>query len=96
MTISSEHKDEKEEQKEGYIYKERSESSFSRSVKIPENVKAEEINASLDNGLLTLTIPKKAPVEPKKIEIKNLDALPERKVEELESEKTEEPEVNTE
>jgi len=96
LTISSEHKDEKEDQKEGYIYKERSERSFTRSIGIPENIKAEEINATLDNGLLSLTIPKKERVEPRKIEIKNLDSLPEGEVSEPESEKTETPEEKTE
>lgn len=92
LTISSEHKDEKEENKEGYIYKERSERSFSRSIRIPKNVNAEEVNATLDNGLLTLTIPKKEPVEPRKIKIQNLEALPEGEVKEPEPEKIEETE----
>ena len=75
LTISSEHKEEKEEEKEGYIYKERSHRTFSRSLRIPENIIPEEIEAKLENGLLTLEIPKKEPEPPKKIEIKE-DADP--------------------
>jgi len=70
LTISSTSKEEKEEEKEGYIHKERFESSFSRSFEVPENVTAEEIGAALNNGLLTLHIPKKELPPPKKIEIK--------------------------
>ncbi len=70
LTISSEHKEETEETKEGYIYKERSHRSFTRSLRIPENISAEEIEAKLEDGLLTLHIPKKEPEPPKKIEIK--------------------------
>ena len=93
LRISSEHKEEKEEEtKGGYLYKERTERSFSRALRIPENVKAEDINATLENGILTLTIPKRDPVEPRRIEIKNaeVEALPEGEVEEPESEKIEE------
>jgi len=99
LRIFSEHKEEKEEKKEGYIYKERSERSFSRSLRIPENIKAEDINAALENGVLTLTIPKKEitePAEPKKIEIKNAEALPEGEIEAPEPEKTEESAEKTE
>lgn len=70
LNISSEHKEQKEETKKDYIYKERSESSFRRSIRIPDNIKTEELDARLDNGLLTLHIPKKELPAPRKIEIK--------------------------
>ena len=70
LIISSEHKEEKEEKEKDYIYKERSERSFSRAIGVPDNIKAEEVNATLDNGLLTLHIPKKELPAPRKIEIK--------------------------
>jgi HSP20 family protein len=72
LNISSEHKEEKEEkeEKKGYIYRERSERSFSRSIRIPENIKTEDMDARLDKGILTLRIPKKELPPPKKIEIK--------------------------
>ncbi|MHA1266124.1 MAG: Hsp20/alpha crystallin family protein [Candidatus Helarchaeota archaeon] len=70
LTISSEHKEEKSDEGEGYLYKERTHSAFCRSIKIPEGVTPEEISAKLENGILTLHIPKKEPEPPKKIEIK--------------------------
>ena len=42
-----------------YFYQGRSFGSFQRSVKIPENSKPEKISAKYDQGVLTITIPKK-------------------------------------
>jgi HSP20 family protein len=45
-------------------------SSFSRRLRLPEPVQAEGAEASLENGLLTLRIPKAEAVRPKSIEVK--------------------------
>jgi len=71
LTISSEIKEEKEEKKEGYILKERTQRSFRRSIRIPEGITPEDISAELTNGILTLRLPKKVPQAPQKIEIKS-------------------------
>lgn len=48
-----------------------SEESFahSRSVALPENVNAEKVSASYENGILTVTLPKKEESKPKKIAV---------------------------
>ena len=69
LIISSEAQEEKEEQDEGYIIQERTQRSFSRLIKVPQGTNAEDIAANLDKGLLTITIPKKAPAPPKRVEI---------------------------
>jgi len=58
LTISSESKNEKEENKDGYKRKEFSYSSFSRSFYIPENVNKEKIEANYKDGVLTVALPK--------------------------------------
>lgn len=58
LTISSEMKKESEENKNGYKRKEFSYSSFSRSFYIPENVDREKIEASYNNGVLSVSLPK--------------------------------------
>jgi len=73
LTISSEQKEEKEEKKEGYILRERTQRSFCRVLRIPEGITHKDISAHLDKGLLTITIPKKEPIPAKKIEIKTSD-----------------------
>jgi HSP20 family protein len=72
LCISAERKQEEEETKKGYHRIERSWGSMSRSFTVGENVDAENISASYDNGVLKVTIPKKE-AEPKKgkeIEVK--------------------------
>lgn len=58
LTISAETKEEKEEKDERYTRKEFSYSSFSRSFTLPEGVNKDKIDASYENGVLLLTLPK--------------------------------------
>jgi HSP20 family protein len=58
LTISSESKNESEDNREGYKRKEFSYSSFSRSFQIPENVSKEKIDASYRDGVLSVVLPK--------------------------------------
>ncbi|GAB4296047.1 MAG: Hsp20/alpha crystallin family protein [Marinilabiliales bacterium] len=74
LTISSDKKVENET-KEGqqFTRKEYSYQSFSRSFSLPEIIDENKISAKYDNGILTITLPKKEEVvkkEVKKIEIK--------------------------
>ncbi len=73
IQISSEKKSESEESKDNYTRKEFSYQSFNRYFKLPDNVNAEAIEAKCENGVLTLTLPKKEVSEPasnsRKIEI---------------------------
>jgi HSP20 family protein len=66
LTISSESKNETEENKDGYKRKEFSYSSFCRSFYIPENVDREKIEASYKDGILSVGLPKQE-VEKNKI-----------------------------
>ena len=71
LTISAEkHTETNEEEKNGYIRRERYYGSVSRSFNISE-VEASEITAKHENGVLTLTLPKKKEQIPQshKIEI---------------------------
>lgn len=58
LTISSETKNETEEEKDGYKRKEFSYSSFCRSFYIPENVNRDKIGASYKDGILNIELPK--------------------------------------
>jgi HSP20 family protein len=44
--------------------------AFERSVRLPQFVDAERISAEFTNGVLTVTVPKAAAAQPRKIEIK--------------------------
>jgi HSP20 family protein len=58
LTISTESRNESEENKEGYQRKEFSYSSFCRSFYVPENVDKEKISANYRDGILYVEIPK--------------------------------------
>ena len=72
ITISAENNNEVEEKENNYIRKERHYGSFTRSFYVGDKVEMNDINASMDNGILSITVPKEGSEEPEKksIEIK--------------------------
>lgn len=70
LTIKGEHKEEKEARDEDYFCRERYYGAFSRSVTLPVEVKAEKAEATFENGVLTLTLPKSEEARPKQIKVK--------------------------
>ncbi len=69
LTVSGERKAEHEERKEGYYRLERSSGSFSRSLTLPEGVKADAVEAAFDKGVLEIRIPKPEERKPRKVAI---------------------------
>lgn len=60
-----------DETKEGtYLLRERRVQNFARSIRIPEAVTADKAEATFQNGILTLNIPKAEEVRPKVITVK--------------------------
>lgn len=53
-----------------YICKERACESFYRMVELPEEIKTEKVEANLKDGVLEITLPKKAPRVKKKVAVK--------------------------
>lgn len=70
LTIRGEKKAEKEEKDKNYQLIERSYGSFERTIELPDGVNADAIQASIAKGVLTVTVPKPAPAQSKKIEVK--------------------------
>jgi HSP20 family protein len=60
---------EKAPEEPAYILHERSSGSFLRKFKFPSTIDAEQVNASLRNGVLSITIPKRADLGPRRVEI---------------------------
>ena len=71
LTIKGERKMEKEDKQENYHRIERQFGSFSRSLNLGVNVKADSIDAGYKDGILTVTIPKAEESKPKKIEVQS-------------------------
>ena len=45
--------------------------AFSRVIELPEPVDAEKVSAEFTNGVLTITLPKRAEAKPRRIEVKS-------------------------
>ena len=58
LTISGEHKTEKNEETKNFVRKEFSSGSFSRSFNLVDLINEERIDAKYENGILKLELPK--------------------------------------
>ncbi|XP_042486496.1 17.8 kDa class I heat shock protein-like [Macadamia integrifolia] len=70
LQISGERSKEKEEKTDKWHRVERSSGKFLRRFRLPENAKVDEVKAAMENGVLTVTVPKE---EVKKAEVKAID-----------------------
>src|SRR5438105_8865903 len=69
LTIRGERKFEKKVSEDKYLRVERAYGSFSRSFSLANTVNSEAIKADYQNGVLTLTIPKREEAKPKQIKV---------------------------
>lgn len=69
LTIHGERKFEKKVSEENYLRVERSYGTFSRSFSLSNTVNPEAIKADYQNGVLTLSIPKREEAKPKQIKV---------------------------
>jgi HSP20 family protein len=72
LTIRGEKKEEKEETKKEYHRVERFFGQFYREVPLPAGIDPDKITATCTQGVITVAIPKKPEILPKKIAIKAL------------------------
>jgi HSP20 family protein len=70
LTVKGESKAEQEIKREDYLYQERRYGAFSRSVVLTNGLKPDKAEATMEDGVLTLTIPKAEEVKPKAIKVK--------------------------
>lgn len=69
MSLKGEKKSEKKEEGENDHWTERFYGSFSRTFHLPENIERKKIKARLKNGVLEVTLPKRAEAKAKKIPV---------------------------
>src|SRR5467141_4629330 len=84
LTVHGERKIEKEEKEENFPRVERQYGGFTRSFTLPSSVDTGQVNAHYDNGVLKISLAKKAEAKPKQIKVnvggdKTLEAKAERK-----------------
>ncbi|KAJ6385073.1 hypothetical protein OIU77_028301 [Salix suchowensis] len=71
LQISGERNVEKEDKNDTWHRVERSSGKFMRRFRLPENTKMNQVKASMENGVLTVTVPKEEAV--KKPGVKNIE-----------------------
>lgn len=69
LTLRGERKREKEYKKENYHRIERYYGTFQRSFALPHTIDQEKVRATCENGVLTVTLPKKEETRPKQITV---------------------------
>lgn len=69
LAISGSREEEKREESETFYAYERGYGSFSRSFSLPEGVDVEAADAKMENGVLTIAVPKKAASKPRKLSV---------------------------
>lgn len=70
LTIKAETKGEEKVEEEDYLCRECHYGSYFRAITLPQALKTEKAEASFDDGVLTLTIPRKREAKSKTIEVK--------------------------
>ncbi|MBK7396272.1 MAG: Hsp20/alpha crystallin family protein [Myxococcales bacterium] len=69
LTVRGERKQQRSEEKEGWHRVESSYGQFTRSFTLPQTVDSDAIDANLEQGILTLRLPKKTAPQPKKVAV---------------------------
>jgi HSP20 family protein len=69
LTIRGERRAESEEKREGIHRRERVHGAFLRQFTLPDTVNAEQISATVKDGVLEVTIPKQDKPEPRRITV---------------------------
>lgn len=70
LTIKGDIVNESEEEEKNYHIRERWYGTFGRSLRFPVSVDGDAIEATYENGILTLNVPKVEEEQPKRIEVK--------------------------
>ena len=71
LTIRGERKYKQADEKAGYRRIERRFGTFQRAFSLPNTVAFADIEATLDDGILTVRIPKKESIVPRKVQVKS-------------------------
>ena len=69
LSIRANRQQQTEDQKQGWVRRERRQTSLFRRVGLPAEVRADDIAASFENGVLTVTVPRAQKVQPKRIPV---------------------------
>jgi HSP20 family protein len=69
LVVSGKRESEAQEEVQNYYAYERSFGSFTRSFTLPQSADADNVKADLSNGVLTLSVPKRPELQPRRIAV---------------------------
>jgi len=69
LQVSGRREQERQDQGETFYASERSYGSFTRAFTLPDGIDGENVTADLKDGVLTLSVPKKPEVQPRKVAV---------------------------
>jgi HSP20 family protein len=70
LTVSGQTQQEQTQEHARYHIQEQHFGSFSRSIRFPGNIQVDQVEASLNNGILSIRVPKAEEAKPKRISVK--------------------------
>ncbi|MBN1205405.1 MAG: Hsp20/alpha crystallin family protein [Myxococcaceae bacterium] len=70
LSLSGKREAEQVDESETYYCSERSYGTFTRTFTLPEGINADQIRAELKDGVLTVSVPKTAEAQPKRISVR--------------------------
>jgi len=70
VTIKGEMKEETEVKEENYLHRERRYGTFSRVVQVPASIQEDKAEATFEDGILKLSLPKAEETRPRQIKVK--------------------------
>ena len=76
LTLSGKREEEARDESDRYFTYERTYGSFSRSFVLPEGADMEQVKADLKDGVLNVTVPKKAEVQPRRVPVSGQQGQP--------------------
>jgi len=76
LTIKAQHKETAEEKKRDYYRRELRYGAFHRALSLPAGVDADRAEATFENGVLRLRLPKAEAVRPKQIKVTSAGSIP--------------------
>ncbi|MBZ0310340.1 MAG: Hsp20/alpha crystallin family protein [Anaerolineae bacterium] len=79
LTISTEVSSDETHEQANYAYRERYQGSYQRQLRLSDAIDTESVNASFENGVLTLTLPKKPEAQPIRIPVKGSSVVDAKK-----------------
>ena len=69
LTIKGEAQEEQQREQGRYHVRERRQGSFSRSITLPFPIQSDKVQATFENGVLTLMLPKAEEIKPRNIKV---------------------------